>query len=118
MEELAVIAILSALGHPTRMATFRHLVASEPDGLAAGALAIAVGVPQSTLSAHLAVLSNSGVIRSTRRSRSIIYRAEIGLLRDALLFLVSDCCGGRPEICAALIAELANAKQLPNGFDC
>jgi hypothetical protein len=29
-------------------------------------------------------------------------------MRDVLGFLVADCCGGRPEICAPL-AEVAHA---------
>ena len=40
-------------------------------------------------------------------SRSIIYRADLARFRETILFLMKDCCGGRPEICAPLIADLA-----------
>lgn len=112
MEETRVIDLLAALAHPTRLTAFRKLVACQPEGIAAGALARALAVPQSTLSAHLHVLGNAGLVSSTRRSRSIVYRAELASLRDALLFLLADCCGGRPEICAPLLASLGPCRPL------
>lgn len=36
MDDIETIAALAALAQPTRLATFRLLVAHEPDGLAAG----------------------------------------------------------------------------------
>ncbi len=63
-------------------------------------------VPQNTMSAHLATLARAGLVRSERQSRSIIYRADLERLRDLMLFLVKDCCGGRADLCAPLIAAL------------
>ena len=37
---------------------------------------------------------------------SIIYRADLERFREVTLFLLKDCCGGRPDICAPLIADL------------
>jgi DNA-binding transcriptional ArsR family regulator len=62
------------------------------------------------MSAHLAVLARAGLVRSERQSRSIIYRPELACLRDVTLFLVRDCCGGRPEVCAPLLADLLPAR--------
>ncbi|MDO8901871.1 MAG: metalloregulator ArsR/SmtB family transcription factor [Phenylobacterium sp.] len=107
MEPLAAITALSALAQPTRLATFRLLVQHEPDGLPAGEVALAVGAPANTMSAHLAVLSRSGLVTAERRSRSIIYRADLEQLRTLVLFLLKDCCEGRAEICAPLLADLA-----------
>jgi DNA-binding transcriptional ArsR family regulator len=58
------------------------------------------------MSAHLAVLARAGLVLSVRQSRSIIYRADLARLRDVMLFLARDCCGGRPEVCAPLLADL------------
>jgi arsenate reductase len=55
------------------------------------------------MSAHLSVLAAAGLVHGERQSRSIIYRASLPRLRDVTLYLVQDCCGGRPEICAPLI---------------
>lgn len=106
MENKAAINALSALAQATRLETFRTLVRHEPDGVPAGELAKMLGVPQNTMSAHLATLARAGLITSERQSRSIIYRANLDGFRDLTLFLLKDCCGGSPELCAPLIAEL------------
>ena len=100
------IAALAALAQPTRLETFRLLVRREPDGVPAGELARLLAVPQNTMSAHLGVLSRCGLVVGERHSRSIIYRADLARLRAALTFLLKDCCDGKPEICAPLIADL------------
>jgi len=102
-----VIEALSALAQSTRLDTFRLLVSREPEGVAAGELARLIDVPQNTMSTHLAILSRAGLVRGERHSRSILYRADLARFREVTLFLVKDCCGGRPELCAPLIADLA-----------
>ena len=32
---------------------------------------------------------------------------ELARLRELTLFLLKDCCGGRPDVCAPLVADLA-----------
>ncbi|MDI9849069.1 metalloregulator ArsR/SmtB family transcription factor [Rhodoblastus sp. 17X3] len=107
MDELAALRALGALSQPTRLQCFRLLVTREPDGVPAGELARLVGVPQNTLSTHLAILANAGLVHGERHSRSIIYRANFDRLRELVLFLLKDCCGGRAELCAPLIADLS-----------
>jgi DNA-binding transcriptional ArsR family regulator len=94
------LAALAALGQPTRLGIFRLLIASEPDGLPAGAIAEKIGCPHNTLSSHLSILARSGLARGARDGRSIVYRADIDAIRSLIGFLVNDCCGGRPEMCA------------------
>lgn len=101
------MAALAALSQTTRLATFRLLVRREPDGVAVGELARLIDIPQNTMSAHLGTLARAGLVRGERRARSIIYRADLERLRAVVLFLLRDCCGGRPELCAPLIADLA-----------
>jgi len=110
METTNAIAALAALAQATRLDTFRRLVAAEPDGIAAGEIARAVGVPQNTMSAHLSTLANCGLVWGERHSRSIIYRADLARFRELTTFLLQDCCGGRPEICQPLIAELTPCR--------
>lgn len=107
MDSNEVIGALAALAQPTRLDVFRLLVAREPDGVAAGELARLVEVPQNTMSAHLAVLARAGLILGERRSRSIVYRARLERFRAVALFLLKDCCGGRADLCAPLIADLS-----------
>jgi DNA-binding transcriptional ArsR family regulator len=106
MKEISALAALSALSQATRLQTFRLLVAREPEGVAAGELARLVGVPQNTMSAHLSILANAGLVSGERQSRSIIYRADLALFREVVLFLLKDCCGGRSDVCAPVLADL------------
>lgn len=106
MDEVDALACLSALSQGTRMNTFRLLVRREPDGLPAGEVARQLDVPQNTMSTHLAVLTRAGLLQAERHSRSIVYRADLGRLREMMLFLVRDCCGGRADLCQPLVADL------------
>lgn len=103
---MQAIETLAALAQSTRLETFRLLVSREPAGIPAGELARLMAVPQNTMSAHLAVLSRAGLIDGERQSRSIIYRADLARLREMILFLLKDCCGGRPDLCAPVINDL------------
>ncbi|HEV7258692.1 MAG TPA: metalloregulator ArsR/SmtB family transcription factor [Bosea sp. (in: a-proteobacteria)] len=107
MEKENVILALAALAQSTRLDVFRLLVSAEPEGLPAGEVARRLEVPHNTMSSHLNILSRAGLVRSERFSRSIVYRADLDALRAVLAFLLKDCCGGRSEICAPLLAELS-----------
>lgn len=107
MHEADALSLLAALGHPTRLDAFRLLVRHEPDGLSTGAMVAALDLSQSTLSTHLAVLASAGAVRSERSGRQRIQRANVAALRDLMLFLARDCCQGRAEVCAPLVAELS-----------
>ena len=106
METDQAIDCLAALAQATRLETFRLLVSREPEGVSAGELAKLAGVPQNTMSTHLAILARAGLVRGARHSRSIIYRADLDGFRAVARFLLQDCCNGRPDVCAPLIADL------------
>ena len=106
MDATEAIATLSALAQTTRMETFRLLVSRGPEGVPAGELARLIAVPQNTMSTHLAILARAGLARGERCSRTIMYRADLTRFHEVMLFLLKDCCGGRPELCAPLIADL------------
>jgi DNA-binding transcriptional ArsR family regulator len=103
----AAVEALSALAHTHRLAVFRLLVRAGMEGMPAGEIAHAVGVLPNTLSSHLNILGHAGLIQSRREGRSVNYSADYEGMRNLLGFLVADCCGGRPEICAPL-ADIAD----------
>lgn len=107
MESEQAILAFAALAQPTRLDVFRLLMQHEPDGLPAGEIARQLAVPHNTMSTHLAILSRAGLIDAERQSRSIIYRAKLDAVRDLTGFLIKDCCGGHPEICTLLVADLS-----------
>lgn len=113
MDDQAAIESLSALAQPTRLNVFRRLVATYPAELPAGEIARLLDIPHNTLSTHLGVLARAGMVSSTRDGRIIRYRAELDSVRALVAFLTGDCCGGRPEICAPLVADLSRSTGIP-----
>jgi DNA-binding transcriptional ArsR family regulator len=88
------ISALSALAQEHRLSLFRLLVQTGPDGLPAGRIAEALGLPNSSLSHHLAQLADSGLVRQRREGRSLIYSADYGAMDRLLAFLTDNCCAG------------------------
>lgn len=100
------VALFAALSHDLRLAVFRLLMSAGPSGLPAGDVAKALDVPPSTLSSHLAQMSQAGLLRSTRRRQQILYAVDVEGTRRLITYLTEDCCGGRPEICGYGTAAL------------
>ena len=89
-----MILALGALAHDHRLALFRLLVQAGSGGMAAGAIAEALNIPNSSLSFHLAHLTRAGLIRQTRQSRSLIYSADYAAMNGLVGYLMENCCGG------------------------
>ena len=106
MEIHTTVKALGALAQTSRLNAFRLLVRCGPDGLAAGEIARRLEIPHNTLSSHLAILCNAGLLTSHRESRSIIYRIDFDGTRDLLSFLMEDCCQGQPELCSPVLDSL------------
>lgn len=104
---------LGALAQTSRLQAFRLLVQSGADGMPAGRIADALGVPHNTLSSHLAILANAGLVDSRRESRSIIYSVNFDGTRDLLAFLLEECCQGQPEACLPALDSLLPACCAP-----
>jgi ArsR family transcriptional regulator, arsenate/arsenite/antimonite-responsive transcriptional repressor len=117
MESNDAVSALSALAHPGRLAVFGLLVRAGAEGMAAGEIARATGSLSNTLSANLSILAATGLVTSRRDGRSMIYAAGYGRMRELLAFLVDDCCGGKPEICAPL-AVIASRGCVAEASSC
>ena len=94
MNSTDAIAALGSLAQEHRLANLRLLVQAVPEGMAAGAIAEALGVPNSSLSFHLAHLHRAGLIGQQRQSRSLIYSADYGAMNALVGFLTENCCAG------------------------
>lgn len=90
----AAVTALAALAQEHRLAIFRLLVQAGDTGMAAGAIAEALGLPNSSLSFHLAQLSRAGLIRQQRSARSLIYSADYGAMNGLVGYLLENCCAG------------------------
>ena len=109
MQPAAAIDALGALAQDHRLALFRLLVQAGPDGMAAGALAEALGVPNSSLSFHLAHLNRAGLINQRREGRSLIYTANYDAMNALVGFLTENCCGGAD--CAPAVPSTEKRKS-------
>lgn len=66
---------MSALAQPTRLRTFQLLIEQGEEGLASGAIAVAVGAPQNTMSSHLTILTHAKLVTRHQQGRTVTYRA-------------------------------------------
>jgi DNA-binding transcriptional ArsR family regulator len=88
------VTALGALAQEHRLAVFRLLVQAGESGMPAGAIAEALGVPNSSLSFHLAQLSRAGLIRQERHGRSLVYAADYATMNGLVGFMMENCCAG------------------------
>lgn len=96
MEIKNVIAALAALAQESRLAVFRLLVQTGPQGMAATKIAEHLGIPPSSLSFHLKELVHADLIVSRQDGRFVIYAAHIDSMNALIGFLTENCCGGAP----------------------
>lgn len=99
MESTQAAAVFAALSQETRIDLIRLLIAEGPNGLPAGDIVSRLGLPNSTVSFHLAALERAGLTQATRQGRQIIHAVRIAGMRSVLGFLTETCCGGRPDLC-------------------
>lgn len=92
MNSTSAIEALSALAQEHRLALFRLLVQAGQRGMAAGAIAEALGIPNSSLSFHLAQLRGAKLIEQERQHRTIIYRANYSAMNALVAYLMENCC--------------------------
>lgn len=112
MQASVVIRALGALAQDHRLAAYRLLVQAGTDGMAAGLLAERLGVPASSMSFHLAQLTNAGLITQRRQSRSLIYSADFAAMNTLMGYLTENCCGGIP------CADVAACQPLDTSIAC
>ena len=83
---------LESLGSPVRLRLYRALVRAGDEGLACGALQAKVNLAASTLSHHLKVLREAGLIHQERQATTLICRANYPAMRHLVGYLVDECC--------------------------
>lgn len=94
MEIKDATAALAALGQATRLAVFRLLVETGPEGRLAGEIAASLDLPPATLSFHLKELAAVGLIHVEPQGRAVRYRANFAAMEALIGFLTRNCCAG------------------------
>jgi ArsR family transcriptional regulator len=104
------VQLLQALGDPTRLAIVRELIGTSQ--VCACDFTSCCDVRQPTISHHLRILRDAGVIESERRGTSIFYRL-VPAAADRLRALAGEMSGGPPIIPVGALRRPAATNRLP-----
>ena len=97
MKKQHAVAVLAALSQPVRLEVFLLLAHTLPDGMASGEIAIATASSPNTMSAHLAILSRAGLVKSVKVGRNVVYRAVRRPVNDLAMLLTEVSLTDRTE---------------------
>ena len=113
MEIKSIVAALAALAQESRLAVFRLLVQAGPQGMSAGKISDATGIPPSSLSFHLKELSHADMVSSRNESRFVIYSANFSRMNEVLAYLTENCCGGNPctQVCSDSCSPIEESES-------
>ena len=76
------------------MEAYRFLVQAGPEGVPAGEVAAALGLPPNTLTFHFDRLRQAGLVTVRREGRSMIYAARYDAMNEVIGYLTENCCRG------------------------
>jgi len=93
-EELA--ALCKALGHPVRVAILRHL--AQVDGCICGRIVEVLPLAQSTVSQHLKILKESGLVRGEVQGPRTCYCLDRNILERCRGLLEEFGAGGLENV--------------------
>jgi GNAT superfamily N-acetyltransferase len=96
LDQVDGLTCLDALAHATRLSVVRALTGAPEEGLTAGALAQALGVPGPTLTFHLAPLVAADIVQVTVQGRTRIHTLNRARLGELARFL--DGLAGTPVV--------------------
>ena len=112
MKKHDAVAALAALAQDNRLEAFRLLVQSGPDGMPAGQVADALGLPPNTLTFHFDRLREAGLIAVRRDGRSMIYTAQFDAMNALIGYLTENCCQGRAEECRPMEGKTSRPSMV------
>ena len=105
---MIVRCISKAASALSRLDIFRLLVEKGPEGMAAGAIAERLEMPNPTFSFHLKELSHAGLVTGRQAGRFIYYSANFATVNGLVDYLTENCCKGAS--CA--VACIPSLRQL------
>lgn len=91
-DALAVALRLKALADPVRVQLMSMLLAQPEEGICTCDLAPVVGLTEATVSHHLKVLRDAGLVEGTRKGTNVFYRPQAECLAALVHVLDPSCC--------------------------
>ena len=91
-DALGIALRLKALADPARVQLMSMLLAEPDAGVCTCDLAPAVGLSEATVSHHLKVLREAGLVEGTRKGTNVYYRPQAEALRALGAVIDPSCC--------------------------
>lgn len=111
METKSALVALAALAQDSRLAVYRLLVQTGPNGMAASKIAEGLGISASTLSFHIKELAHAELVVPRQEGRFIIYAANFETMNGLMHYLTENCCAGNP--CSAVFSPVCSPVCSP-----
>ena len=92
MDKPTALKVFESLSSPVRLEIFCELVHSGMNGMVAGELGAALGVPANALSFHLKSMRSAGLVTAESEGRYQRYRANVSHMLRLLAFVTENCC--------------------------
>lgn len=105
MDKATATPIFECLASGVRLDVFRLLIKAGLNGMVAGEIAAALGLPSTNLSFHLKVLTQAHLLTVAQEGRYQRYRANLSLMMDLIAYLTEECCSGAPQPCGELTTQ-------------
>lgn len=97
-DQLTAASTFAALGSEQRLEVLRSLVRAGPQGASIGVIGERSGVTGSTLTHHLKILTQAGLVTQEKQGRSIIcVAAAYSEMKKLAEFLLRECCADCPD---------------------
>jgi len=104
MDKTTATTAFESLSSGVRLDVFRLLVKQGLTGMVAGEIATTLNIPPTNLSFHLKAMTHARMLTVEQEGRFQRYRANLPLMLDLIAYLTEECCSGRPEDCATMLA--------------
>ncbi|MCP4298035.1 MAG: winged helix-turn-helix transcriptional regulator [Proteobacteria bacterium] len=92
MDIKKAVLCLEALSNETRLNIFKYMVRTGSSGISVGEIQKELGVPNSTLSHHIAKLVKADLIFQQRESRTLFCKTNYEQMDSLISFLSENCC--------------------------
>jgi ArsR family transcriptional regulator len=113
MDTANALTALAALAQETRLAVFRLLVETGPEGLSVGKIAERLGVAGATLSFHLKEMMHADLVTMRHEGRYVYCVANFATMDSLLAYLTENCCGGMSTYTPMCEPNLCQSQPFP-----
>ena len=91
METKEAAMIFTALAQETRLEVYKILVENSLTGICPCDIADKLNNPRNTLSFHLSLLHQAGLVEKTKKGKMYFYRPNCCKIKETMNFLHNDC---------------------------